>query len=115
MHITHDDSLRTIREALLARGEELRDRSRRVQDDLRRRFTSLPRDAPDAAIVLENDEVLEAVDESARSELRQIERALARLETGTYGLCEECGRHIESARLRAVPYALRCQRCAAET
>ena len=115
MHIAHDDNLRSIREGLLARGEELRNRARRVQEDLRRDFTPLPRDAPDAAIVMENDEVLEAVHESARSELRQIERALARLEAGTYGLCQDCGRRIEAGRLRVVPYALRCQSCAADT
>ena len=114
MHITHDENLRSIRENLLARGEELRQRARRVQEDLRRDFTPLPRDAPDAAIVMENDEVLEAVHESARSELRQIEQALARMESGTYGLCQDCGRPIEPGRLRAVPYALRCQSCAAD-
>lgn len=115
MHTHHDEHLRSIREILLARGAELRNRAQRVQEDLRRDFTPLPRDAPDAAIVMENDEVLQAVHESARSELRHIERALARLEAGTYGLCQDCGIRIESARLEAVPYALRCQGCAVDT
>jgi RNA polymerase-binding transcription factor DksA len=115
MHLIHDEGLRSTRESLLKRAAELRNRARRVEKDLRREFTPLPRDAPDAAVVMENDEVLEAVHESARSELRQIERALARMEAGTYGLCQDCGRHIEAGRLRAVPYATRCQSCKSDT
>jgi len=115
MHMIHDEKLRAVRESLLARGAELRDRARRIQDDLGRRTTPLPRDAPDAAVAMENDEILEAIHESARSELRHIERALARLEVGTYGLCEKCGGRIAIDRLRAVPYAVECQRCAADS
>jgi len=115
MHIIHDEHLRSIREGLLERSVELRKRARRVEEDLRREFTPLPRDSADAAVVMENDEVLEAVHESARSELRQIERALARMEAGTYGLCQDCGRHIEPGRLQVVRYATRCQSCASDT
>jgi DnaK suppressor protein len=114
MHTITEDTLRSIRAGLLARQAELRDRVRRVQDDLRHRNQPLPRDAPDAAIVIENDEILQAVDETARVELEQIERALERLEVGTYGLCEECGKRIKADRLRVVPYAVRCRDCAAE-
>lgn len=114
MNTPDDDELRAIRERLLAREVELRDRVRRVHDDLRREVAPLPRDAPDAAVIVENDQILEAVDESARSELRQIERALERLEAGTYGLCEQCGKRIGAERLRVVPYATRCRDCAAE-
>jgi DnaK suppressor protein len=40
-----------------------------------------------------------------------IQRALARLEDGTYGLCEECGNLIASPRLMALPFATRCLGC----
>jgi RNA polymerase-binding transcription factor DksA len=109
-----DDTLRATREQLLARGAELRDRVRRVHDDLRREVTPLPGDAPDAAIVTENDEVLHALDDSARSELNAIDRALERLEAGTYGVCERCGEQIEQARLALVPYSAHCRRCAGD-
>jgi DnaK suppressor protein len=112
MHTVSDENLRSIRAGLLAREAELRERVRRVQDDLRREVTPLPRDAPDAAIVMENDEILQALDASARSELRQIQRALERLDVGTYGLCEKCGARIAAERLRAVRYAVHCQHCA---
>ena len=109
----NDDDLRAIRATLLAREAELRDRMRRVEDDLRREVTPLPKDAPDAAVVMENDEILHAVDETARAELVQIERALERLEAGSFGLCQDCGKRIEVARLRVVPHAAACQHCAA--
>jgi DnaK suppressor protein len=114
MHTHNDEQLRSIREVLLARDAELQERVKRVSDDLRREVTPLPRDAPDAAVILENDEILQAVDEAARSELRQIHRALERLEAGTYGLCQQCGQRIDANRLRVVPYAVHCQRCVAD-
>lgn len=42
---------------------------------------------------------------------REVVAALKRIESGEYGLCEECGEQIGQARLMAVPYALRCRRC----
>jgi RNA polymerase-binding transcription factor DksA len=114
MHTISDENLRAVREGLLARSAELRDRIRRVQDDFRREKVPLPRDAPDAALVLENDEVLQAVDETARTELQKIERALERMEAGTYGVCEQCGLRIDGDRLRAVPYTTYCRPCAAD-
>ena len=114
MYTLTDDDFKSIHSGLLAREAELRERVRRVQDDLRRATTPLPRDAPDAAIVVENDEILQALEESARSELKQIERALERLAAGTYGRCEQCGERIDAMRLKALPHATRCQRCAAD-
>lgn len=114
MHTLTDETLRSIRAGLLAREAELRDRVRRVQDDLRREVNPLPRDAPDAAVVMENDKIFQAVDEAARLELKHIERALERLEAGTYGLCDACGKRIENERLRVVPYAIQCRHCAAD-
>jgi DnaK suppressor protein len=41
----------------------------------------------------------------------QIDRATARIDAGTYGLCESCGRPIEAARLKALPHASLCLNC----
>ena len=46
--------------------------------------------------------------------LEQIETALERIEDATYGQCEECGSRIPKQRLRAVPYAAMCVKCASE-
>lgn len=45
--------------------------------------------------------------------LAQVESALERLDEGTYGICEQCGRPIPVGRLFAMPSATRCARCAA--
>jgi len=43
--------------------------------------------------------------------LNKINDALARLETGTYGNCFDCGEEIAEKRLRALPFAVRCKDC----
>ena len=43
--------------------------------------------------------------------LNKINEALARLEAGRYGFCYECGEDISEARLRALPFAVRCKDC----
>lgn len=40
----------------------------------------------------------------------KIERAIGKIDEGTYGICEVCGQPIESARLKALPHALLCVR-----
>jgi DnaK suppressor protein len=43
-----------------------------------------------------------------RDLIEKIDKALERIEDGTYGLCERCGRPIEKARIKALPYASLC-------
>ncbi|MEA3460151.1 MAG: TraR/DksA C4-type zinc finger protein [Chloroflexota bacterium] len=43
--------------------------------------------------------------------LAKVEGALTKIEKGTYGMCEECGRKIALDRLRALPYATLCFEC----
>jgi DnaK suppressor protein len=43
--------------------------------------------------------------------LQRINQALDRLEEGSYGRCFECGDEISEARLRALPFAVRCKDC----
>src|SRR5438445_9115109 len=49
--------------------------------------------------------------ENEEGTLDAIEAALERLDSGTYGLCEECGVKIPKARLLAIPYAPFCVKC----
>jgi RNA polymerase-binding protein DksA len=46
--------------------------------------------------------------DGAEQTLAQIERALARLDAGTYGVCERCGEPINPERLQARPAATLC-------
>ncbi|MET8895474.1 TraR/DksA family transcriptional regulator [Streptomyces albogriseolus] len=48
---------------------------------------------------------------NAREMLDQFERALQRLDAGTYGLCENCGEPIGKARMQAFPRATLCVEC----
>ncbi|MEW2634659.1 TraR/DksA C4-type zinc finger protein [Streptomyces sp. NPDC048389] len=48
---------------------------------------------------------------NGREMLEQTERALQRLDTGTYGLCESCGKPIGKARMQAFPRATLCVEC----
>ncbi len=43
-----------------------------------------------------------------RDLMEKIDKALAKMDEGTYGLCDRCGRPIEKARLKALPYANLC-------
>ena len=43
--------------------------------------------------------------------LNKVDAAIRRLEEGTYGDCFECGEEITEARLRALPFAVRCKDC----
>ena len=45
--------------------------------------------------------------------LTDVERALEKLDDGTYGRCDTCGEAIAPARLEARPWSVRCVRCAA--
>ncbi|MEU9341122.1 TraR/DksA C4-type zinc finger protein [Streptomyces sp. NPDC048278] len=48
---------------------------------------------------------------NAREMLEQTERALQKLDAGTYGLCENCGNAIGKARMQAFPRATLCVEC----
>jgi DnaK suppressor protein len=46
------------------------------------------------------------------AKLRDVERALGKLDEGTYGTCDHCGEPIAEDRLEAIPWAVRCMACA---
>ena len=52
-------------------------------------------------------------EEYLRDLLAKVERALHKLDEGTYGLCDNCRQPIDSARLEALPFATLCLKCKA--
>lgn len=52
-----------------------------------------------------------ALDAHETAALEQIDAALERMATGTYGICSDCGEPITAARLQSMPQALRCIAC----
>jgi DnaK suppressor protein len=53
-----------------------------------------------------------AVMKALRSTLRWVDRALKKMDLGTYGTCERCGNPIPVERLEALPWAILCVDCA---
>ena len=52
-----------------------------------------------------------ALSAQAMGAVDEIDKALAKIVAGTYGICEKCGEPIPRERLRALPYAALCVRC----
>jgi DnaK suppressor protein len=79
-------------------------------DEYRREFER----AMDSADVSTVD-LLQSVDielvNIRQEELVKMEAAERKLNDGTYGICEECGKDISTERLAALPYAVRCVEC----
>ena len=55
-----------------------------------------------------------ALRDHEKSQLAQVDAALAALDAGTYGTCRSCGMPIAPARLEAIPWAQLCIDCAAK-
>lgn len=49
-----------------------------------------------------------SIENNVRDLLQKIDRALKRIESGSYGLCDRCGKPIEKARIKALPYVDLC-------
>jgi RNA polymerase-binding protein DksA len=52
-----------------------------------------------------------SLEDNAEHLLEAIDSALARVEAGSYGMCERCGRAIAHERLEALPWATKCIEC----
>lgn len=63
-----------------------------------------------ASVTAERTEVLGLV-VSLKSQLDDIDAALARIEAGTYGICDNCGNDIGAARLEFRPASVLCVEC----
>jgi RNA polymerase-binding protein DksA len=64
-----------------------------------------------AATSSHDDEVQTVMLERRARDLREVTRALADLDAGRYGTCQDCGGRIPEARLRVMPSATRCVPC----
>ena len=91
---------------------ELEDRLNRVETSLRKTYA---KDWQEQSIEREGDEVVEALDDSIRTELNQINAALSRVDKNVYGICAVCDDPIPVGRLEALPYTDRCVSCASES
>ena len=73
-------------------------------------IASIPEDV-DLAQALSDRETTDILVHLLDQNREQVERALARVREGAYGLCEDCGHRIPAERLRYQPAATRCVEC----
>jgi DnaK suppressor protein len=104
-----------IRDQLAAEAAALRAEIDRAEVDIAIRLGDAVGDAGEdqadvGAKTFEREHEL-ALTYNARELLAQTERAIARIEAGTYGVCESCGNPIGKARLQAFPRATLCVAC----
>ena len=107
--------LAELREELESEITELRAEISKAESEIAARIGDAVADAGDdqadaGAKTFEREHEL-ALTHNARELLAQNERALARIVSGTYGVCESCGEPIGKARLQAFPRATLCVSC----
>ncbi|MCB0913877.1 MAG: TraR/DksA C4-type zinc finger protein [Propionibacteriaceae bacterium] len=104
---------------MLADLHEHRERILRLLHDQEAELAGLMRDAGDGAghdqadmgaTSFERDQELTVLN-NEREMLAQIDRALERIDDGSYGVCESCGQPIGKMRVMAFPRATLCMSC----
>jgi len=106
------DDFDALREKLLHRKQELSARLERITANVRRGYQA---DSEERAKEMEDSEVVDALGNEAREEVKQITNALVRLDAGEYGICTRCGEPVDRDRLAVFPYAEDCIDCARES
>ena len=104
---------------VLAELHEQRDHSAAIVSEHETELSGLMRDSGDGAgqdqadmgaTTFERDHEMSVLN-NERDKLAQIDRALARIDDGTYGVCESCGNPIGKKRLMVFPRATLCMSC----
>lgn len=82
----------------------------KVGEELQSQY-DLPQDLGERGLIDVLEDTGLALADIRRQQLTRMDAALARLEEGTYGYCEDCGEEIDEERLRVSPFATRCVEC----
>lgn len=102
---------RTLQQRFLEVREDIRQALLRADEESFTDLAGQVGDLEDASLAdLLVDTALADVDRHVE-QIRNIDAALMRLASGSYGLCRDCGETIELERLRAMPTAERCRPC----
>ncbi len=112
--MARSEALMRLHKTLLARRDELLHKLNEDLSNLRNTAPDSTGDAADAAFEAGSEEMASQLAELDSRELSQIDRALARLKMGTYGLCEFCQGKIPVGRLNALPFSTLCIDCQRE-
>ena len=93
---------------LLKLQEEYQTRIDNIEDHIQNPQDDLNEHWDDQAISYRQNDMRKNLLAEAKQSLVYVNNALSRIEDGTYGECEVCGKVIEEKRLEALPYATLC-------
>ena len=102
--MARNQTVEKLRQVLLKRRQALRKALAGELSELEALNRAASSDEVDFALDSAYDEMNAQLAELESRELAQIEKALERMEDGTYGICEITGKQIPLARLQALPY-----------
>jgi len=112
------DSLGTIRKRLMEQREELQNQLTAIEESATGLSqsemsgeVSYDEDFADAGSFTFEREKEFSIANNVTDLRSKTDRALHRIEEGSYGTCESCGQPIESARLKALPHVTLCLKC----
>lgn len=108
--------LEQLKKRLLETRERLIPTVNNIEDSIRENVRAADdiSNAPTHMATEDEDGVARSIALARNEEaiLEEVEAALARIEQGTYGRCEDCGREISRERLAALPFTRYCIQCA---
>jgi len=104
-----ETDISSLRIILLRRREEMFERVRRLHSGITE-LSEREIETGETAQEVEVSKSYELLDGRDEAEIVEIDRALNKMGTGTYGICETCGDVIDLARLRALPWTRYCLR-----
>jgi len=111
-------TLSELKEALLKEKSELEENLSRIAKpvdkeggDYETSFEDIGTDRDDNATEVEQYTDNLPVEATLEKKLQDILEALQRMESGTYGICENCHQEIDTERLKASPSAKTCITC----
>jgi RNA polymerase-binding protein DksA len=102
--------INTIREALVYQKRQLVEMMQTTQAQMAEKQTGLA-DMIDQATEGFEDELSLGLLKIEAAQIEDIIAAIERIDEGSYGLCEDCGKPIPRKRLEILPFALRCLNC----
>lgn len=106
------ERLAYFRELLTARLEDLLEEAEKTVNGMTDDKNTFPFPDPTDRANLETDRnFLLRIRDRERKLILKIKEALARIEDGTFGICEECGEEISEERLKARPVTTLCISC----
>jgi RNA polymerase-binding protein DksA len=107
-----DEFFLKMKEKLLQNKNEILKQIAESSDDFEKFGTTRSgNDDVDMYMEESGKKIMNTMLSQSSKQLEAIDAALLRIENGTYGICIQCGKHIPTERLEAIPFALLCIDC----